>query len=91
MSKASITSLLVSIALERLSIVENVHSETVKIYSRAGAASSEAAGSQEVEELLRLNDRVDVIMKALINKEIYIEGIMDMIHKIHDNSGDKMK
>ncbi|WP_010268047.1 hypothetical protein [Paenibacillus senegalensis] len=85
-SQPTISSLIASIALERLSIVEAVHAETEKLYSKTDAVVSGAPYSEKVEDLLQLNDHLDVIMKAVISKEIYIEGIMEIIDKIVEKS-----
>lgn len=75
----AISSLLIRIAMERLTFVESIYSQTEEMRRAIQGLSSDTPRTVGVHTLLRQHERLNGMMKELINKEIYIEDIMELI------------
>ncbi|WP_128658902.1 hypothetical protein [Paenibacillus sp. 598K] len=76
----AMSSLLIRIAMERLTYVESIYSQTEEMRRTIqGFSAADVTPSDGVMTLLREHEKLNGMMKELINKEIYIEDIMELI------------
>ncbi|WP_040716057.1 hypothetical protein [Paenibacillus daejeonensis] len=71
--------MLVRIALERLTFAERIYSQSEEMRRTIQLSNADPTPGSPVDTLLEQHEKLNLAMKEIINKEIFIEDIMELI------------